>query len=136
MPRPQTLTAKERKFIKELMSGKSASRAAIAAGWKSRTSGIMTIKKPIVQTAMQAALEKAGLSDSRLAKKFSELLDAKRKAELGKEIVDVDDSPTQLKTAVEVCKLKNSYPAEQVEVSGKLSLEQILSQSNDDSSGQ
>lgn len=132
MPRQQTLTGRERKFIRELMSGKSASAAGLAVGYKSRTSGIINMKKPVIQTAMQAALEKAGLSDSRLAKKFSELLDATRKAELGKEIIDVDDSPTQLKTAIEVCKLKNSYPAEQVELSGKLSLEQILSQSNDD----
>lgn len=136
MPRAKGLTTKERKFIKEMLKGKSPSQAALVIGYKSRNMGRLNMRKPAVQTAMQEALEKAGLSDSKLAQKFKALLDAKRPVVINNEIVDTEDSPTQLRTAVEVCKLKNSYPAEQVEVSGKLSLEQILSQSNDDSSGQ
>jgi DNA-binding CsgD family transcriptional regulator len=124
------LTPKETKLINKIASGKTKRQAGLESGYSPKSvSAIVSqnLKKTKIQTALQKALEKAGLNDTRLAKKHVELLDANKtvSAVCGKDagagsvdFVDVPDYQVQCKALDMAYKLKGGY-IEKVEMEHK-----------------
>ena len=75
------LTPRESRLVNKIAAGVPKGKAGRLAGFSAKTSSQIVyqkLQKPSIQTALQKALAKAGLSDARLAKKHIELLDAKK----------------------------------------------------------
>lgn len=108
------LTVKQKKLLKGVMEGKSRKQAAISAGYSpasAHSTATLTLNNSKVKTAFQNMLDKAGLTDDALAKKFQELVTAKETKFFQKDGVvvetrDVEAIETQRKTAEFVAKLK------------------------------
>jgi hypothetical protein len=73
---PISTLIKERKFVGHLVDGVGVHEAALRAGYKSGIIGSNLLHKPRVQTALQLAMEKAGITETFKAKKMREGLDA------------------------------------------------------------
>ena len=69
-------TVKQRKFVAELLKGKSNGAAALAAGY-SEDYGSDLVKSPTIQGLLATAMAKAGIDDNLIARKLREGLDAK-----------------------------------------------------------
>lgn len=68
---------RRKKIIKALADGKSEQEAGIIAGFKPENAGVQvsqTLRNPIVQNALIAEMEKAGVSDAVLAERLHSLL--------------------------------------------------------------
>lgn len=72
---PQT-NIRRKKFVKNLVSGMGVGQAALRAGYADKTEGSHLLKEPSVLTALQTAMEKAGITDDYLATKIHEGLNA------------------------------------------------------------
>jgi hypothetical protein len=104
------LTVKERKFISGILAGKTQKEAAGIAGLNENYAGAL-LKTEKVQTAFQAILDEAGLTDKALAEKLRSLIDAKETRFFQKdgkviETREVEAIETQRKTTEFVAKLK------------------------------
>jgi len=138
------LNVRERKFIKNLAHGMFQKDAAIKAGYSPGTAEALAsrkIKEPQVVTAMQQALEKHGISDDRLADVIKNGIDAnkvisanvisengegmKDANSMTKDFVEVPDWQSRHRFVDTALKLKNSYPAEQVEHTGQVDIRSI-----------
>ena len=71
-----TLSVRRKKFVKNYVAGMGVGDAALRAGYAHRTEGSALFREPAVLTALQAALEKAGIDDPYVAKKLKEGLEA------------------------------------------------------------
>lgn len=110
-----------KKFVKALVSGKTKQQAAIEAGYSPKTAASQAshlLKNSQIKSDLQKALEKAGLTDSRLAQKHIQLLDAQKtvSAVSGKDagsgsvdFVDVPDYQTQSKALDMAYRLRGAY---------------------------
>jgi len=75
------LTVKERKLIKGIAEGKTKKQAAIDAKYSPRSAGSIaseTLRKPDVRAALVEAMEKAGITDTRIVEVMNEGLRANR----------------------------------------------------------
>lgn len=127
------LTAKEQKLVNKIAAGKGKQQAGIEAGYLPGSAHVTVsrkLKTAKIQSALDKAYEKAGISDARLAKKHAELLDAKKtvSAVCGKDagagtvdFVEVDDYPVQAKALDMALKRKGAYPKEGV-IEGNVNL--------------
>lgn len=83
--RKQTLNSRQRKFIKNYVSGLGVGQSALRANYKNCSEGTALLKNPTVITALHAALEKAGISDEYIANKHKEGLEATYPEKLSKD---------------------------------------------------
>lgn len=77
----QGLTVKQRRLVKGIVEGKSKKEAAIEANYSRRSAGQNAneaLAIPKVKRAIEIALEKAGLTDNRVAEVLNEGLQANR----------------------------------------------------------
>lgn len=124
------LSLRERRLIKNLMNPaiKTKREAGIKAGYKKNAVSVTVsdkLNKPNFMSALHIALEKAGLTDNKLADKFKELLEAKKVISanvinssgdglkdansMTKDFIDVPDNDIQLRTATVISKLKGHF---------------------------
>ena len=101
-PKKKKLTIKEAKLVKAKIQGKTHKEAYKEAGYslsKSEHSNVSNtdkiLNKPHVKEAFNKALEKANITEERLAIKLSEGLDATKAVVMGKESTEsfVDVQP-------------------------------------------
>ena len=102
---------RRKKIVKSITEGKTRKEAGIEAGLSPKTAESQVsqiLSEPKVQAAFKEILDKAGVTDERIAEKISNLLDAKKTVSCvsGKDagagsvdFVDVDDNTVQLNTA-------------------------------------
>jgi len=73
------LTIKQRKFIQAIPSSKSLSEAAVRAGYSYKSARYIAsenLTKPYIRRAMTAVLDKAGLTDEKIAGSLLKIIDA------------------------------------------------------------
>jgi len=130
MPKPD-LTIREKRLIKGVVSGLTGAEAARRAGYSAKSASQLaseTLAKPKVQSALLAAMEKAGITDDRIAQVMDEGLKANRvvsarvtnkDAEVDTDdFIEVPDHAVRhkfLETAIDV---KGAKAAKQVQLSG------------------
>lgn len=117
---------RRKKLIRGIVAGKTQLQAAIDAGYAKKQAGSQAsqiLKKPQVKSQLYAALDRAGLSDSTLAKKILEWINAQKtvSAIAGTDagagtvdFVDVPDYTTQVKAGEMICKMRGHF-AEKIE---------------------
>lgn len=95
------LTAKQKKFVKAVASGKSGLQAAIKAGYSKRSAGVQAcenLKKPKVQEALEkeidSAAKKAGVSPEWVYKSLKHLHD------FNSQVVSKDDGDEMINAPV------------------------------------
>lgn len=122
------LSPRERKFIKYHIEGMTAYDALLKAGYSesvARTQSKAVIGKPRILTAMQKALDKAGINDDMLAGKLKEGLDANKTVSAigGKDagagsvdFVDVPDHSARRQYQDMAHKLRSDYPDPKLDV--------------------
>ena len=74
--RKQPPNIRRKKFIKNLTDGLGVGQSALRAGYASRTEGTALLREPSVLTALQTAMEKAGIDDKYLSSKIKDGLEA------------------------------------------------------------
>lgn len=136
----QTLTIKQRKFLKYYLELGNVTQAALKAGYKQGQSGFENLEKPLVALAFQELLDKEGLSDKALLEAMKRGLEATKfiscniyvdkngemKGADGatNDFVEVPDTPTQLKAADMLIKLRSHiYQKDQQEPATSNSIE-------------
>lgn len=67
---------RQRKFIKNLTSGMGVGQSALRAGYSDKSEGSALLKNPVVLTALQTAMDRAGIGDDYLSSKIKEGLEA------------------------------------------------------------
>ncbi len=67
---------REKKFVKAFLETHEIGRSAVLAGYADPTYGSKLMRNPRILTAIQEAMEKAGIHDEYLAKKLKEGLEA------------------------------------------------------------
>jgi phage terminase small subunit len=120
----RALTMKERRFIKALPESPSISAAMRTAGYAKSTvdqQPTNVLGKPRVLSAIQKAMEKAGISDMSLAEKIREGMNATKVivATENGQITDeryYKDYSVQHKYLDTAHKLRGDYPSEKLEV--------------------
>lgn len=83
-PTPR-LNVRRKKFIRNLTDGLGVGQSALRAGYASRTEGTALLREPSVLTALQTAMDKAGISDKYLSSKIKEGLEATYPTKLSKD---------------------------------------------------
>jgi hypothetical protein len=73
--KPQT-SVRRKKFVKNLVDGLGVGQSALRAGFAHASEGSALLKEPSVLTALQTAMEKAGIDDEYLSSKIKEGLEA------------------------------------------------------------
>jgi hypothetical protein len=144
MPKDK-LSIRENKLLDNLTNGKfnTYKDALIDAGYSESTATKAPQKilgNVRIQTALQEALEKAGLSDGFIATGIKEGCEAtkvisanvivkgnsgdemKEADSMTKDFIDVEDYPTRLKALDMAIKLKGGYPKEQIELTGEVGI--------------
>ncbi len=130
IPKKSKLTLRERRLIKNLANPniKTKQEAGIRAGYAKKNVSVTVsskLKKISFISALHQALEKAGLTDSKLAEKFKELLEAKKVISanvimksgegmkdadaMTKDFIEIADNDVQLRTATVIAKLKGHF---------------------------
>lgn len=103
------MTAKQRKYVRGVVMGKSKTQAALAAGYAFPTAktAVQSIEKPYVKEAIERALDKAGITEERIAQKINEGLEAKRTVGFGDDnVIEAPDYQVQHKYLETAIKLK------------------------------
>lgn len=114
----QSLTLKQRKFVAGYLEGKPMVQAAAEAGYAASTGArgaTELLRSPKVRTAIQEALEKAGVTDERLYAIINEGLGATRTAYIIHEgqikTLASPDWAMRHRFVDTVLKLKSVYPS-------------------------
>jgi len=122
MVKDRELTKKERLLVSGLAEGKKMTQAALEAGYAHRESGSEAIKRPIVRQALERAFRKQGISDSCIAKKIKEGLEAVKTTEKG---AVVNDFATRHKYVETVLKVKGDHAPEKLDVKSEHEVKQV-----------
>lgn len=117
------LTVKQQRFVQGYLSGKTITAAATEAGYSPSTAArgaTELLRSPKVRTAIQTALEAAGITDERLAATISDGLEATKTAHIvhggQMQTLESPDWAARHRFVDTSLRLKNSYPAEEVNV--------------------
>lgn len=132
-PKPrQKLNIRERKFVKGIVSGLSATEAMRQAGYKETTARIkQSAKLAQVSETIQAVCERLGLTDEAIVSTLAGGLVAQKCISAigeadGKstDFVEVPDWGNRLKASDIALKLKGRYPSDKVDIThtGKVTL--------------
>lgn len=110
-------TIKQRKFIKNRLSGDNKALAARRAGFVSEGYGSFLDRQPMIQTMLQQALEKKGLTDDKVA----DVLDDGLKSFYVKKDggVEYPDYHAREKYLVDLIKIKGGFAPEKHEITEK-----------------
>jgi len=73
--KPQT-SVRRKKFVKNLVDGLGVGQSALRAGYAYTSEGSALLREPTVQTALQAAMDKAGITNQYKASKMKEGMEA------------------------------------------------------------
>ena len=79
--RSPAIRVKERKLLKGIIAGKTATQAAKDAGWSDASAGVMASRKmaePGMKAELQKMMDEAGLSRQAIIQKIREGADAKK----------------------------------------------------------
>jgi len=111
------LTPQQRKFVKNLVRTGKTCKSSELAGYH-RTYGSQLMAQPHIQTAIVLAMDKAGISDDKLAKKLKQGLNAyvPPKAVGGKKYPDFYSRFKYLDMAI---KIKGGYAPEKHQIESK-----------------
>lgn len=141
MPRPD-LTIRERKLLKGVMAGLTQAEAARRAGYSPKSASQLaseTLAKPKLQSALEAAMEKAGITDETLATVIKEGLAADKVVAhvVNKEglpdLIERPDHAVRHKFAETAIDVKGTKAAKKVQVSG---FDDLLNTLDDDPDGE
>jgi hypothetical protein len=117
------LTPKQQKFVTGYLEGKSVTVAATDAGYSPTTAArgaTELLRSPRVRSVIQDALEAAGVNEDRLAAVINAGLDAMKTTHIVIDgqihAVQSPDWAARHRFADMVLRLKNSFPAQQVDV--------------------
>ena len=117
LTKKKTLTGMQKKFVKNYVKTGKVSSSALKAGYKDIHYGSYLKSQPRVQTAIQTALEKAGLDDNNLAIKLKEGTEAWYVKKEGGE--HYPDYHAQAKFTDMTIKIKGGYAPEKHEIEHK-----------------
>lgn len=111
------ITIKQRKFVKNRLSGDNKAVAARKAGYVSQGYGSFLDQQPHIQTMLQQALERKGLTDDKVA----DVLDDGLKAFFVKKDggTEYPDFHAREKYLVNLIKIKGGFAPEKHEVTEK-----------------
>jgi hypothetical protein len=70
------LNRKQKKFVKKAIESDNITKSALAAGYQDPAYGSYLMKQPKIMSALQKALDDAGITDSMIADKLREQLEA------------------------------------------------------------
>ncbi len=99
---------RRQKIIKAIAEGKTQKQAGIIAGLNPNNAESQVcniLKEPQVKVTFKDLLDKV-VPDTVLAAKYNQLMESKKHISVMNDCVEVDDCPTQLKTADSISKLK------------------------------
>jgi len=126
------LNIRERKFIKGLAAGLTPTDAMRQAGYAENTAlrkAGVKVQDSRVQASIQEMMEKKGLTKDKLLDKLDEGLDATKAIVTGEDIQAVKDYSIRHRYLDTALKLGAHYPADKLELSGKVTLEQLVADS-------
>ena len=110
------LSVRERKAIAFILEGKTKKDALISAGYSENTATHnpnSVLGKNVVIRALTKAFEDAGISESKLAQKHMELLDAKKVVPIGAgDYVECDDGQTQIRAVELAYRVRGDFAPE------------------------
>ena len=92
--KPKPVSIKERKLIKARIEGKSVTESAKEAGM-GRTYASKSIERPQVKELIATLLDKAGLTDEKLANKIAQLSEAKETKFFAHQGIVMDEKETE-----------------------------------------
>jgi len=117
------LTVRQQKFVTGYLEGKPITAAATDAGYAPTTAArgaTELLKSPRVRSVIQQAMEKAGITDDRLATVINEGLEATKATHIvikGQiHTVESPDWAARHRFADMVLRLRNAYPADKVDM--------------------
>jgi len=113
----KALELRAKKIVTALLDGATQEQALLSAGYSAQTAKTQStaiLENPVVQKTFCEILEKVGLTDTYVAKKYRELLDATRK----QDGVDVPDYMALARGLDFYYKITNRY-VEKKEITGK-----------------
>jgi phage terminase small subunit len=110
---PPEANVRQRRFVSELLKGKTQSQAAVAAGYKADYASDL-MKLPQVRGFLDKAMVKAGIDDLLIARKLREGLDAKTppRKEGGKQYPDQFVRKQYIDL---ICKIRGDYAPDKSE---------------------
>jgi hypothetical protein len=120
---------RRKKIIKAMLEGKTHQEAGIIAGFKPENAGSQvqqTLGKPAMQSALQIAMEKAGVNDELISERLHTLIhgkkvisatviqgpgsaDLKDAGSMTKDFIEVDDNQAIAKGIEIACKIKGAF---------------------------
>jgi Terminase small subunit len=116
MRNTKSLTIKEKKIVKGLVSGMTAKDSLISAGYSESTAlarGKDIIGKERIQRAILQAMAKLGLDEDYLIGKHKELMDCQKVVPIGAgDYVETVDGQTQVKALELAYKLRGDFSPE------------------------
>ena len=83
--RKPSVNVRRKKFIKNLTDGFGIGQSALRAGYSSTTHGTALLKEPAIQTALQVAMDKAGITNKYKASKMKEGMEATYPTKMSKD---------------------------------------------------
>ena len=103
------LTARAKLILQEIINGATEAQALKKAGYSagyvsSQREAILS--NPTLQHTFQACLDRAGVTDDKIADRLDKLIDAKSLKRFGKENIEIDDNGTQLGAVQLAAKLR------------------------------
>lgn len=109
------VSVKERKLINGVIKGKGITQSAKDAGYSPHSAsaiGCRVLQKPAVQSALIQAMEKAGITDDKIAETLKDAMDAEIPTKLG----SIPDFNSRLKAVDISIKVKGGYAPDKLAV--------------------
>lgn len=143
---------RRRKIIKDVLAGKTHQEAGIAAGFSPKTAAqqvSQTLRNPLVQDALLAAMEKIGMDDAYQADHHKQLIEATKvisanvfvpgsqtdladAGSMTKDFVEVPDFQSKAKGLEMLYKLRGKFAAEKHDVNVKRPLTVVIRRFSDE----
>jgi hypothetical protein len=106
------LDGRERYVVDAVLAGSEASEAASMAGYPRVGMGREVLTRPHVRSALRAELDRVGLTETRIAEKINEGLDAQRAVVCDKSIDMVPDHSAQHRYLTTLLELRGDLKSE------------------------
>jgi hypothetical protein len=143
---------RRKKIIKDILAGKSLQESGIAAGFSPKTAAqqvSQTLRNPLVQDALLAAMEKIGMDDAYQADHHKQLIEATKviaanvfvpgsstdladAGSMTKDFVEVPDFQSKAKGLEMLYKLRGKFAAEKHDVNVKRPLTVVIRRFSDE----
>lgn len=117
---PKELTVRDRKFIRNVVQSGKIGQSAVRAGFHDSNYGSYLMAQPHIMTALQKAMDKAGITDGEVANKLKEGLSAAYPEQLYKDGAVKQPAAPDFHTRKEyldiALKVRGDYAPERVQV--------------------